>query len=232
MAAAAAESRPFRYERKFLVEELDPHEVESVVRLHPALFREVYPPRQVNNIYLDSFDARNYTDNVDGLRDRVKVRIRWYGDLFGSIDRPVLELKRKRGLLGRKEVHPLATFSLEPGFDLGVLARALASSELPSAISEEARCLRPLLLNRYRRKYFRSADCRVRLTLDTDRVFYRIGAWNNTFQFSFRDSRTSIVELKHSPDRMERAIEIAARLPFRLTKSSKYVQGLDLLATC
>jgi hypothetical protein len=229
MAVKAADSRRFRYERKFLVDELDPREVESVVRLHPALFREVYPPRWVDNIYLDSFDARNYRDNVDGLRDRVKVRIRWYGDLFGRIDRPVLELKRKRGLLGTKNAYPMSSFSLGPGFDLRVLAVAVGGSDLPEWVREEVMSLSPALLNRYRRRYLLSADGGIRLTLDAEREFYSIGPRNNTFCFKLRDSRTSIVELKHSPEWAERAIEVAARLPFRMTKSSKYVQGVDQL---
>lgn len=228
--AATVRERPrYRYERKFLVEDLDPREVESVVHLHPALFREVYPPRRVNNIYLDSFDHRNYTENVEGLRDRLKVRIRWYGDLFGEVDRPVLEFKLKRGLLGRKRSYPLVGFTLLPGIDARVLASTLAGSDLPAAAREESRGLEPWLLNRYRRRYLRSADGRVRLTVDTEREFYTIGSRNNTFCFRSRDTRTSIVELKHSPEWAERAIEIAGHFPFRMTKSSKYVQGLEQL---
>lgn len=229
MAAAAAESRPFRCERKFLVEDLEAHEVESVVRLHPALFREIYPPRWVNNIYLDTFDARSYTDNVDGLRDRVKVRVRWYGELFGPIGEPVLELKIKRGLLGRKEVYRLAGFALEPGFDLQVLDTALAGPGLPEGVREHLKGLLPFLLNRYRRRYFLSADGRIRLTLDGEREFYSVKARNNTFCARHRNATTTILELKHAPEWAERAAEIATRLPVRMTKSSKYVQGLDLL---
>jgi hypothetical protein len=50
----------FRYERKFLVEELDAHQVKLLVRLHPALFYQPYPPRQVNSLYLDSPELEDY----------------------------------------------------------------------------------------------------------------------------------------------------------------------------
>ena len=52
---------PQRLERKFLVEDLDVHEVESIVRLHPAAFRKLYAPRWINNIYFDSPGGSPYT---------------------------------------------------------------------------------------------------------------------------------------------------------------------------
>jgi hypothetical protein len=42
-----------RYEKKFIAEGFTLPEVLARVKRHPAAFREVYPPRIVNNIYLD-----------------------------------------------------------------------------------------------------------------------------------------------------------------------------------
>jgi len=39
-----------RYERKFLVDELDSHHVRALVKLHPMMFVQPYPPRYVNNM--------------------------------------------------------------------------------------------------------------------------------------------------------------------------------------
>ena len=91
------QTREYRYERKFLVDQLDVHQVLALVKLHPAMFYQPYPPRYVNNLYLDTEGLDNYQDNVSGVGDRRKVRLRWYGDLFGDVDRPVLEFKIKRG---------------------------------------------------------------------------------------------------------------------------------------
>ena len=65
----------FRYERKFVISYLSLFELESIVRLHPAMFLEVFPQRFVNNIYLDSFGKESYVDNVNGASQRSKVRI-------------------------------------------------------------------------------------------------------------------------------------------------------------
>ena len=100
----------FRYERKFLISQLSRHEIESIIRLHPAAFSEIYHQRFVNNIYFDTVGLSAYKDNLTGISDRLKVRIRWYGDLFCLIEEPFLELKIKRGFLGGKLRFPLASF--------------------------------------------------------------------------------------------------------------------------
>jgi len=42
--------RTFRYERKFLVEDLMQFQVAALIRRHPYLFYPPYPPRYVNNL--------------------------------------------------------------------------------------------------------------------------------------------------------------------------------------
>ena len=75
----------YRYERKFFITSLSRFEVESIVKLHPAIFSEIFHERFVNNIYLDSSDLINFYENIEGQSNRIKIRIRWYGELFGYI---------------------------------------------------------------------------------------------------------------------------------------------------
>ena len=42
-----------RYERKFVVSDMDYAAVEQAVRNHPAAFSEIFHRRYINNIYLD-----------------------------------------------------------------------------------------------------------------------------------------------------------------------------------
>ena len=99
----------YRYERKYFITEITYGDIDSIVKLHPAMFSEIFHKRSVNNIYFDSPDLNNYFDNIDGNMYRVKSRIRWYGRTFGVIEKPVLELKIKNGLLGRKECYSVNT---------------------------------------------------------------------------------------------------------------------------
>jgi hypothetical protein len=224
MAERAAHD--LRYERKFVTFELDLAEALAVIRFHPAHFREAYHARFVNNIYFDTPCFDHYQDNVRGVANRVKCRIRWYGAPRGPIARPTLELKRKRGLLGSKESHALRPFDLDDDLDAAGL---FEKSELPEPLRCELASLRPVLMNRYRRRYFASRDESYRVTVDTELGFRaptrgpgRLPTWVG------RDGRV-IVELKFGIGKEDLGARIATRFPFRLTRSSKYVVGVDAL---
>ena len=217
-----------RYERKFVVSDMDYHSVFQQVKLHPSAFSEIFYPRYINNIYLDTNELDFYFDNVSGKGSRKKARIRWYGDLFGNIEKPVLEFKVREGFLGNKLSFPLKAFNLDQDFSLDILHKVYADSDLPDWAYQTLRLLKPALLNRYKRKYTMNFDGDFRLTLDTDLSYHLIGSNNNNFLQSFKGEGV-IVELKYDFDKESKAAEITNKLPFRLTKSSKYVNGVDLL---
>jgi hypothetical protein len=220
--------RADRYERKFLVEDLIPAQVEALVRLHPRLFYAPYPPRYVNNLYLDTADMEHYFDNVQGAAQRRKVRVRWYGALWGHIERPVLETKIRDGYVGSKRSYPLLGVDLAPGFGDAALQRLVAAAGLPPAVRCELRCLRLVLLNRYYRRYYTSRDGHFRLTVDTELVYYRAnGAPRNRFVHHQASPHQVIVELKYGVDWEPEAHRVAGYFPFRMTRSSKYMQGVE-----
>jgi SPX domain protein involved in polyphosphate accumulation len=219
--------RGYRYERKFLVENLDHHQVIALIKRHPYMFYQPYPPRFINNFYLDTAEMANYYDNVSGAGERRKVRLRWYGKLFGMINKPALEFKIKRGLVGTKRLYPLDGFQLGVGYSSGELRQLGKHSGLPEEIKFVLLTQEIVLLNRYYRHYFATRDNRFRLTVDTQLSFYRVSRFNNQFAHSQQDYRNVIVELKYGKaDDME-AQRVSGYFPFRVTKSSKYVQGIE-----
>lgn len=220
--------RANRYERKFLVEEMTFHQVAALVRLHPRMFYTPYPPRYVNNAYLDTVDLENYDDNVCGASYRRKVRVRWYGELAGAVARPLLEFKVKEGQVGAKHSYPLDGFCLDTTFGDRALQCLFADSELPARVREELRTLQVVLLNRYYRHYFASRDGRFRLTVDTEMAFYRAhGAFGNPLIHRQANWRDIVVELKYDVAQEPAAGRVASFFPFRVTRSSKYVQGME-----
>jgi SPX domain protein involved in polyphosphate accumulation len=224
---ATAPTRGYRYETKFAVEDLDIHHARALLKTHPALFSEVYPPRYVNNIYLDSVVHTAYWHNLVGASDRAKVRIRWYGELFGEIPQPVLEYKIKRGVVGTKRSYPLPPFHLDTRFSQGYLMRTIQLARcLPPEVERDLVRLRAALLNRYYRAYFATADRRFRVTLDSELTFYRICCLQNTFVHRQFDRGRVIVELKYDAQYASEAHRIASRFPFRATRNSKYVSGI------
>lgn len=220
--------RTFRYERKFLVETLMPFQVSLMIKRHPRLFHEPYPPRFVNNLYLDTPDMDNYYENVSGATQRRKVRVRWYGDPFGEITQPMLEVKIKDGVVGTKHTYPLSGFQMDARFCDRVFQRALTKSDLPPEACLALRGMQVVLFNRYYRHYYASRDGDFRITLDTDMEFYKInGLFSNHFVHHQRNAQDVVVELKYEIAQEPQANRVASFFPFRMTRNSKYVQGIE-----
>ena len=88
-----ASNNNFRYERKLIVPKELHSDIFNLIKTHPYRFKEIFNKRKVNNIYFDTPEYYFYFCNLIGNQDRTKVRIRWYGDLFGYIN-PSLEFKK------------------------------------------------------------------------------------------------------------------------------------------
>ncbi len=217
-----------RYERKFRVDETSRAVVLRAIAEHPALFREIFHERYVNSIYFDTPDLRLYFANVDGDAERDKVRLRWYGEMLGSIRAPTLERKRKFGLVGSKDSVRVGDFALHAGIHGAALVRALDHDAVPPPLRSTCRALRPLLLVRYRRRYFLSSCGRFRVTVDDDLQFVRLEEGVNALARRARDPAV-IIELKYAAEDDRAAAAVAKAMPFRLTRNSKYVVGVDSL---
>ena len=221
------EPEEFRYERKYHADGICVPEIESMVRRNPGLFWEEYPQRAVNNIYLDFHTLAYYFQNVNGDTHRTKVRIRWYGELFGEVRKPVLEFKIKHGHLGKKTAYRLPPFTLDEQLRGEHLAEIVRKAELPDSVHAVLQTLEPMLINHYQRKYFRSADGHFRVTIDFDLHFYNLHRQGNTFLARSIRHPFSIVELKYNRAHPNTVDRVASALPFRIGKMSKYVFGLN-----
>lgn len=220
-----------RYERKFVFDQIDSSEAEVFVTLHPARFREIYQGRYVNSMYFDSLDMDNYYDTVGGVSGRSKTRIRWYGALKGAVAFPHIELKQKRGLVVRKYIYPIPSFSFDESLVLSDLKTLCAHAVLPPLIKEQLHSLNPVALVRYFRTYFLSGDGKFRLTVDTEinyaHLMYQGGHVRSKKLFGV--SPQVILELKYRTEEDALVDCITRYFPCRVSKYSKYMQASGLL---
>jgi len=217
----------YRYERKFQVRELSVSEIESIVRLHPASFCRQFPTRIINNIYFDTRNLNAVIENIEGIAKRLKTRIRWYGESFGKVTSPVLELKIKNGFAGRKKYFSLEPFSLNSDFTSDYFRNHIKESALPENIKRHLDLLLPILLNNYTRQYYLSKCEKFRLTIDNQLYNYRIGERFNSFKFVSSDRLSTILELKYDVEDEAVADTITKHFPLRVTKYSKYINGVQ-----
>jgi hypothetical protein len=218
-----------RYERKFIADGFSLADAVALVRRHRAAFHEAYPPRTVNNIYLDSPSRSAYYDHINGASQRVKHRVRWYGALDGPNQTPVLERKLKSGSVSGKDAHGLPVFQVNGQALESCLAAVFDSAAMPERLKADLHHLVPCLINQYQRHYFVSADGYFRLTLDTE---FRFGAGRGTYvKVSPAGSGVPsvVLELKYEPQHCDKAEALTNAIPFRMTRCSKFVLGVEWL---
>jgi hypothetical protein len=183
----------------------------------------------INNIYFDTPGFDYFYDNVNGEFIRKKIRIRWYDETFAHQKKLTLEYKLKNGLLGDKISYKLVDIYTGEGFSFAQMRNEIKTCQLPIQATNELLTNYPTLLNRYVREYFISDDGKCRITLDRDLSFFRIHSGKNFFKTSYHLSGDLIMEMKYAPDDDPIAYTISQNFPFRITKSSKYVIGVQNL---
>ncbi len=219
----------YRFERKYSTTRYSSHQVEALVNHHPALFREIFHPRSVNNMYWDTIGLGAYFEHTIGSYQRTKTRVRWYGDLYGTTKSPKLELKKKNTNVGYKKRYPLENFHLQAGDLASYLYQEIVQDGVHPEVKQRLASLTPTLINSYKRKYFRSLCGRFRITIDSDVSCYPLLGVASLPVNGIKNSRLVIIELKYSHLDDLLATEIADSLPFTLTRNSKYINGLQLL---
>ena len=203
----------YRYERKYILKPID----------LPCLFfdlnlkgyREIFDERKINNLYFDSFDLSSVMDNVNGLSERKKYRIRWYGDSFSNSLKQ-LEIKSKAEFLNAKKTIQLEEFTLKGLNDIEKssveLIKFLKKDNLSLFNHFQSKTVK--LFNSYNRRYFLSKNNETRITIDSSLNFYS-PVTKNIFE-----ENNIIVEIKYFRDFNESFKNLT------LNKYSKYVKGV------
>ena len=215
----------YRYERKFFIENTSLSSVEMIVKNNPLMFSEIYHSRYINNIYCDTPGLTNYYDNVNGNLNRHKVRIRWYDKLLSQKINSKLEIKIKKGDLGEKLSYPINDFLIYKGQKISDIQKFIMKTKIGDQYNINSTA--PTLINRYKRKYFLSFNKRFRITIDNDLSFYSINKNYLSMIKKYHDKTSVILELKYLVDQDDYARQVTNKFPFRITKSSKYVIGMD-----
>lgn len=215
-----------RHEVKFAAYAHTYADVRHWLRLHPAGFVVPYPARRVNNAYFDTHDYRAYAENLAGVSQRSKVRYRWYGDSLLPVA-GVIEVKQKRNHFGWKLRYPVA----QPVWPVAATWRTIRAGirgQLPpeGQVWLDHNPL-PVMINRYEREYFVTADGRVRATIDREqRVFdQRYRAEPNVSRPAIMQD-TLVLELKFSRADRQFAVGLLESVPLRIGRHSKFMNGM------
>ena len=206
-----------RYERKYKVERMDFRPMIHELILHPAGFVRHHPDRIINNVYFDTPELMTLKDNLAGVSERRKYRLRWYGKKPDRFKKGRWETKYKFNTLGTKLIN-----SFEGKGSLEDFSRL---EEMVNDVYRFEHHLVPTLVNRYVRSYYISADGNYRMTIDREMDFFPICGARRFTRYTHFDPAI-VLEFKYEIEMDEKADEILSFIPYQQTKSSKYVTGM------
>ena len=82
-----------RFERKWILKDGDHLKLINSLLRSNFFFRSQYSKRKVNSIYFDNSKLKSIRENLDGVSNKKKTRLRWYGN-HKYLTNPILVGKR------------------------------------------------------------------------------------------------------------------------------------------
>jgi SPX domain protein involved in polyphosphate accumulation len=220
-----------RYEIKFVI----PYEQVGVVM--QWLYSETklsssYPDRYVNSLYFDDIYYNAIRDNLAGVSNRRKLRLRWYHDDDEQvISGLVLESKIRDGRLGYKQQFKVNS-SASSLFD--VKLRDMVDYINDNLNGEEARALLSddyyisTLQVMYNRAYFE--DCNgLRVTFDNNISFRAAHPYDELSKSTIASYPFTVMELKFPLDMKMYVSDLIRSLHYMPKRHSKYLIGMSIL---
>lgn len=209
------QTKKYRFERKYTIDRI--YGYKFISELYKKNFKRRYNDRYVNNIYLDNSNFNSISENFDGLSNRKKTRIRWYGEKFVKSDK-YLEFKIKNEFLNTKKIYNLSNSKLNSLSNIN----NFITSQLNFArhgnnynIHKQIAGLEPKLFNCYTRSYFTNMNDEIRITIDKN-IFY----YSPVTKMSHKESKL-VIEVKY-----DKEIRFTNNFNYlNYTRYSKYVKG-------
>ena len=219
----------FRYELKFILDENKAHNCFEWINSIGAT--EKYSCRTNNSIYFDDLENSSVRENLMGISQRKKIRMRWYGNDAKSLSDLKLEIKERKGRLNSKTNIPLPALSkLIHQTTISELNEKLMKClrELNSNDTVLNQYLIPELLIRYQRLYFETRDS-IRITFDKNIKFFNVISNQRLNELTPVDYRMGVMEVKILPENKDKVANFLRRTYLTPKRHSKYLVGLSVL---
>ena len=225
-----------RQEKKYTFSITNLSDVKKSVEDSNYSVSKSYENRYVNSLYLDSFDYLNYEENLGGISNRSKARLRWYSKKpFTKITKDTdvyFEIKTRTNLFGSKLIHkinfPDYTFSYDQNLMINYSRKILPLKFLPYI----DHCSILSLGVSYEREYYETYSKKLRITIDKKIKFLKP---NNFKVFNFKQTETysldyGVLELKFPKN----AYNEISNVPLDFVeitsgRHSKYSVGINLI---
>ena len=206
-----------RIEKKFIF----PNQASDLVKkiLLGNNFKKLYSDRYITSIYIDNLNFDSAKDNINGVNERKKLRVRWYNNDFNKI---YFEEKNKNNFLVWKNIKKL---------ELDITKKNLIN-KINELLSNNNKYIdtsynyKMVLKINYKRSYFISDQGEFRATIDTEINTSPVLDFNKVIRLP-----ETILEFKFSQisESYFRDFFSLRGLNIRSKKYSKYIQSFIAL---
>ena len=209
-----------RFERKYWLDTNKSSIFKNILK--GKQFNEIYKKRRVMSLYFDTLNFKFFRENIEGVGNRIKPRLRWYqGIEENKLDEinARLEIKKKIGFVGNK-----LNFKIGKYKNIYELIKSINQFDFQEKISNIVNIqVFPILITSYDREYYLSKDKLFRSTIDTNLKVSSVKNISHKIPM-FKD----IMELKYDliNDNNFRNKFISSDFKLRHQKFSKYVVGI------
>ena len=169
---------------------------------------QLYPKRVINSIYFDTNNYSMYSDSMEGVLPRKKIRLRNYNYKF-IFDKNVKKEIKISSVEGR-----FKTSSLEKN--------PLIMMKLGYMDHDYGIC-NPVINIVYERNYYKVKN--IRLTLDQKIIYKRI--YNGQISSFTTYDNSNVVELKFNSENLINSV--IKNFPFEISRFSKYCRGVEFI---
>ncbi len=206
-----------RFERKWIFKSNNSLALINALIRSNLFFRTQYPTRNVNSVYFDTYNYASIRQNLDGVSNKKKIRVRWYGN-NDILTNPVLEIKSKKGFETKKESSSIKELENVKLSELHIIKEKL-NKKLKSK-----KIINPILTTHYEREYFVSLNKKIRATVDYNLKSIFL---NNVTQIDIVKNfkNICILEFKYSTSLDKYVRENLKGITLRLSKNSKFVNS-------
>ena len=206
-----------RIEKKFIFPNQSSDLVKKILLVNN--FKKLYSDRYITSIYMDNLNFDSAKDNINGVNERKKIRIRWYDNDFNKI---YFEEKNKNNFFVWKNIKKL---------ELDINKKNLLN-KINHLLFNNNKYLNPnhnykaVLKINYKRSYFISDQGEFRATIDTEINTSPVLDFNKVIRLP-----ETILEFKFSKNSESyfRDFFSLRGLNIRSKKYSKYIQSFIAL---
>tara|TARA_B110000259_G_C13957497_1_gene379344 strand:- start:44 stop:721 length:678 start_codon:yes stop_codon:yes gene_type:complete len=213
----------YRYEIKFILNEANYSNAYFIINAKTSMKKD-FSNRVVNSLYFDDMNFSSVQDNLIGLANRKKMRLRWYDN--NLLDkRAIFEIKKRNGRLGSKDTFKIdslygSLMDLKINEVSNLITKDLLNKEI--VLSEY---LQSTLQVSYERQYYKNFED-IRVTIDRN-----IGFSYPMLQQKMTPNMQllypySILEVKFDPKDKSAAFSIIKSLGLTPKRHSKYLAGM------